>query len=148
MSLSGHQRKLRGCPLNTVFFFLYLNFKTDLQYEHYSTNTIYNTILTVLTVTLLTVSTQHSIRYLHRRRSRGWQGGCSPLKRRFRGHSPFHISVPKYVRTMCVAFNKTPVTKTLLGEFHKLSRMYLTLPAASATLERTFFFPFVDSITT
>ena len=42
------------------------------------------------------------------------------------------------IRTMCVAFNKTPVTKTLLGEVHKLLRMYLTLPVASATSERTF----------
>ena len=27
-------------------------------------------------------------------------------------------------RTMCEAFNKTPVTKNLLGEVHKLLRMY------------------------
>ena len=42
------------------------------------------------------------------------------------------------IRTMCEAFNKTPVTKTLLGEVHKFLRMYLTLPVASATSERTF----------
>ena len=53
---------------------------------------------------------------------------------------------PKYVRlqnirTMCEAFNKTPVTKTLLGEVHKLLRMYWTLPVASATSERTFSAP-------
>ena len=42
------------------------------------------------------------------------------------------------IRTMCEAFNKTPVTKTLLREVHKLLRMYLTLPVASATSERTF----------
>ena len=39
---------------------------------------------------------------------------------------------------MCEAFNKTPVTKTLLGEVHKLLRMYLMLPVASATSELTF----------
>ena len=42
------------------------------------------------------------------------------------------------IRTMCEAFNKTPVTKTLLGEVHKLLRMYLTLPVSSATSEGTF----------
>jgi len=29
-------------------------------------------------------------------------------------------------RAICEAFNKTPVTKTLLGEVHKLLRLYLT----------------------
>ena len=42
------------------------------------------------------------------------------------------------IRTMCEAFNKNAVTKTLLGEVHKLLRLYLTLPVASATSERTF----------
>ena len=42
------------------------------------------------------------------------------------------------IRTICEAFNKTPVTKTLLGEVHKLLRLYLTLPVASTTSERTF----------
>ena len=42
------------------------------------------------------------------------------------------------IPTMCEAFNKTPVTETLLGEVHKLLRMYLTLPVATATSERTF----------
>ena len=42
------------------------------------------------------------------------------------------------IRTMCEAFNKSPVTKILLGEVHKLLRMYLTLPVASATSEPTF----------
>ena len=32
------------------------------------------------------------------------------------------------IRTMCEAFNKTPVAKTLLGEAQKLLRLYLTLP--------------------
>ena len=36
------------------------------------------------------------------------------------------------------SFQQTPVTKTLLREVHKLSRMYLTLPVASTTSERTF----------
>ena len=45
------------------------------------------------------------------------------------------------IRTMCEALNKTPVTKTLLGEVHNLLRMYLTLPVASATSERTFSAP-------
>ena len=40
---------------------------------------------------------------------------------------------------MCGAFNKTPLTKTLLGEVQKLLRFYLTLPVASATSERTLF---------
>ena len=39
---------------------------------------------------------------------------------------------------MYEAFNKTPVTKTLPGEVHKLLRLFLTLPVASATSERTF----------
>lgn len=42
------------------------------------------------------------------------------------------------IRTTCEAFNKTPVTKMLLGEVHKLLRLYLTLPVASATSEHTF----------
>ncbi|XP_068697297.1 zinc finger MYM-type protein 1-like [Montipora foliosa] len=42
------------------------------------------------------------------------------------------------IRTICEAFNKTPVTKTQLGEVHKLLRLYSTLPVASATSERTF----------
>ena len=42
------------------------------------------------------------------------------------------------IRTICKAFSKTPVTKTLLGDVHKLLRLYLTLPVASATSERTF----------
>ena len=37
---------------------------------------------------------------------------------------------------MCEAFKKTPVAKTLLGEVHKLFRLYLTLPVV--TSERTF----------
>ena len=41
-------------------------------------------------------------------------------------------------RTICEAFNKIPITKTLLGEVHKLLRLYLTLPVASATSKRTF----------
>ena len=31
------------------------------------------------------------------------------------------------IRTICEAFNKTPVTKTLLGEIQKLLQMYMTL---------------------
>ena len=42
---------------------------------------------------------------------------------------------------MCETFNKIPVNKMQLGEVHKLLRLYLTLPAASATSERTFFCP-------
>ena len=43
------------------------------------------------------------------------------------------------IRTIWEAFNKTPVTETLLGEVHKLLRLYLTfIPVASATSERTF----------
>ena len=42
------------------------------------------------------------------------------------------------IRSMCEAFIKTPVTKTLLGEVHKLLRMYLMLPVAFATSEGTF----------
>ena len=42
------------------------------------------------------------------------------------------------IRTVCEAFNKNAVTKTLLEEVHKLLRLYLTLPVASATSERTF----------
>ena len=45
------------------------------------------------------------------------------------------------IRTMCEVFIKTPITKTLLGEVHKLLRLYLTLPVASATSEHTFFCP-------
>ena len=42
---------------------------------------------------------------------------------------------------MCKAFNKPPVTKTLLGEVYKLLRLYLTLPVASVTSEGTLFCP-------
>ena len=42
------------------------------------------------------------------------------------------------IRTMCEAFNKTPVTKPLLGAVHKLLWMYLTLQVASAISERIF----------
>ena len=42
------------------------------------------------------------------------------------------------IRTICEAFNKTPVTKTPHGEVHKLLRLYLTLPVPSATSKRTF----------
>ena len=42
-------------------------------------------------------------------------------------------------RTVWEAFNKTPVTETLLGEVHKLLRLYLTfIPVASATSELKF----------
>ena len=54
--------------------------------------------------------------------------GCSPLKRKFRG-ARFGAQVRHItnIRNMCEAFNKTPVTNTLLGEVHKLLRLYLTL---------------------
>ena len=42
------------------------------------------------------------------------------------------------VRTVCDAMNVNPVTKALLGEVHKLLRLYLTVPVTSATSERTF----------
>jgi len=66
------------------------------------------------------------------------------------GHQLYHVhdavktTLPEVrqvtnVRTICEAFNKTPVTKTLLGEVHKLLRLYLTfVPVASATSVRTF----------
>ena len=41
------------------------------------------------------------------------------------------------IRTICETVNKTPVIKTLVGEVHKLLRLYWTLPVASATCERT-----------
>ena len=41
-------------------------------------------------------------------------------------------------RTVCDAMNAKPVTKALLGEVHKLLRLYLTVPMTSATSERTF----------
>ena len=58
-------------------------------------------------------------------------------------HDPVKTTLPEVrqvanIRTICEAFNKTPVTKTLLGEVHKLLRLYSTLPVASATSERTF----------
>ena len=61
-------------------------------------------------------------------------------------HDVVRTALPKVrqvtnIRTMCKVFNKTPVTKTLLGEVHKLLRLYLTLPVASATSECTFFCP-------
>ena len=43
------------------------------------------------------------------------------------------------IRTMCETLNKTPVSKTLLGEVYKLLSLYLTFPVALATSERTFF---------
>ena len=43
------------------------------------------------------------------------------------------------IRTIYEAFNKPPVTKTRLGEVHKLLRLYLTfIPVTSTTSERTF----------
>ena len=42
------------------------------------------------------------------------------------------------IKNMCKAFNKTPFAKTLLGEVHKLFRLYLTLHVASASSGRTF----------
>ena len=53
------------------------------------------------------------------------------------GHQLYHVydavknTLPEVcqvtnIRTICEAFNKTPVTKTLLGEVHKLLRLYLT----------------------
>jgi len=63
------------------------------------------------------------------------------------GHQPYRVhdavktTLPEVrqvtnIRTICEAFNKTPVTKTLLGEVHILLRLYLTfIPVAS---ERTF----------
>lgn len=62
-------------------------------------------------------------------------------------HDAVKTTLPKVrqvtnIRTICKAFNKTPVTKTLLGMVHKLLRLYLTLPLASVTSERTpVFFP-------
>jgi len=65
------------------------------------------------------------------------------------GHQPYHVNdavkttLPEVrqvanIRTIYDAFNKTPVTKTLLGEVHELLRLYLTfIPVASATSERT-----------
>jgi len=70
---------------------------------------------------------------------------CSRL-----GHQLYHVhdavktTLPEVrqvtnIRTICEAFNKTPVTKRLLGEVHKLLRLYLTfIPEASATSERKF----------
>ena len=40
------------------------------------------------------------------------------------------------IRTICEAFNKTPVTKTLLGEVHKLLRLYLTFERTFSSLRR------------
>jgi len=66
------------------------------------------------------------------------------------GHQLYHVhdavktTLPEVrqvtnIRTICKAFNKTPATKTLLGEVHKLLRLYLTfIPVALATSEHTF----------
>jgi len=66
------------------------------------------------------------------------------------GHQLYHVhdavktTLPEVrqvtnIRTICEAFNKTALIKTLLGEVHKLLRLYLTiLPVESATSERTF----------
>ena len=42
------------------------------------------------------------------------------------------------VRTVYDAMNANPVTKALLGEVHKLLRLYLNVPVSSATSVRTF----------
>ena len=76
----------------------------------------------------------------HRRRRRGWGAkppsfqSCDLVKNRFT-----RIALGEIIRTMCETFNGAPVTKTLLGEVHKLLRLYLTLSVASMTSERTFF---------
>ena len=75
-------------------------------------------------------------------------GAVVPSNENLRGHSlppPLRFGAEvrhtTNIRTICEVFNKTPVTKTLLGEVHKLLRLYLTLPVASATSECTFFCP-------
>ena len=78
-------------------------------------------------------------------RGQGGGGAVAPSNENLGGYSPpgFGAEVRQVtnIRTMCEASNKTPVTKTLLGEVHKLLRLYLTLPVASATSERICFFP-------
>ena len=59
------------------------------------------------------------------------------------GHDAVKTTLPEVLqvtnmRTICGAFNRTPVTKTLLGEVHKLLRLYVTSPVASANSERKF----------
>ena len=77
----------------------------------------------------------------------GAGGTVTPSNENLAGHAPplsrFCAEVRHITnkRTMCEAFNKIPVTKTLLGEVLKLLRLYLTLPATSATSERVFFCP-------
>ena len=44
----------------------------------------------------------------------------------------------KNVRTVYDAMNANPVTKALLGEVHKLLRLYFYVPVTSATSVRTF----------
>ena len=72
-------------------------------------------------------------------------GAVAPSNENLGGHSPpppprlgAEVRHIINIRTMYEAFNKIPVTKTLLGEVHKLLRLYLTLPAASG---RTFLCP-------
>ena len=42
------------------------------------------------------------------------------------------------VRTVCEAMNTSNAYKSMLSEVHKLLRLYLTIPIASSTSERTF----------
>ena len=42
------------------------------------------------------------------------------------------------IRTVCEAMNVCRTYKTILSEFHKLLRLYLTVPVTSSTSERTF----------
>ena len=103
----------------------------------------------------LKIYLQKPLNLLHRRRSRGDRGTVappSPLPPNtspnwfvkifslviFGFHKSFHGEI---IRTMCETFNKTRVNKMLLGQVQKLLRMYLTLPVASATSERTFTLP-------
>ena len=58
-------------------------------------------------------------------------------------HDPVRTALPEVrqvtnIRTMWETSNTTPVAKTLLGKVRKQLRLYLTLPLASATSERTF----------
>jgi len=66
------------------------------------------------------------------------------------GHQLYHVhdavktTLPEVrqvtnIKTICEALNRTAVIKMLLGEVHKLLRLYLTfIPMASATSECTF----------
>ena len=53
-------------------------------------------------------------------------------------HLSMLVDIMKEVQTVCDAMNTNETYKSVLSDFHKLLRLYLTIPITSSTAERTF----------